>query len=92
MTYPRWIDEPEASKSGFVLPGEPTKRPSVILVVSLSADNLNSLERYGLNAFPLVLALATITDTSERDGIVTTVAGGGLVALCGLALLGQYVP
>ena len=29
-----------------------------VLAVALAADNLNSLERYGLNAFPLALALA----------------------------------
>ena len=65
---------------------------AVIVAVSLSADNLNSLERYGLNAFPLVLALATVTGTPERNGVVTAACGGGLVALTGLALLGQYVP
>ena len=42
---------------------------TVVLVAALSADNLNSLERYGLNAFPLVLTLAVLSgDDRGRPG------------------------
>ena len=33
---------------------------AAILVAALSAENLNSIERYGMSAFPLVLALAVV--------------------------------
>ena len=65
---------------------------AVVLVVSLSADNLNSLERYGLNAFPLVLGLATLTADDRLDRGALVLSGTTLVALATLALVGAYVP
>lgn len=65
---------------------------SVIVLVSLSAENLNSLERYSLNAFPLVLTLAAVTAEPRVDRATLTVCGGGLVAFTALALLGALVP
>jgi hypothetical protein len=65
---------------------------AVVLVVALGADNLNSLERYGLNAFPLALSLAVLSRDERVDKVVTTVLGGGFVALASLAWLGAYVP
>ena len=45
---------------------------TAVLAAALSAENLNSLERYGLNAFPIVLTLALLTpgrsSRSRRDG------------------------
>jgi hypothetical protein len=64
----------------------------LILVTSLSADNWNSLERYILDAFPLVLALAVILRGERLLRLALAVCGGGMVALTSLTLLGVYVP
>jgi hypothetical protein len=65
---------------------------AAVLVAALSAENLNSLERYGLNAFPIVLTLAVLARDERADRVVLTVSAGGLVALTALAWLGAYVP
>lgn len=66
---------------------------AAVLVASLMSENLNSLERYGLNAFPLVFGLVVI---SELDGWVEQVVligcGSLFVALSTLALVSAYVP
>lgn len=63
-----------------------------VLVAALSAENLNSLERYGLNAFPIVLTLALLARDERVDRAVLAVSAGGFVALASLAWLGAYVP
>lgn len=63
-----------------------------MVVVALSAESFNSLERYGLNAFPLVLALATVTRRPELDRTALALGGAGVVALSALAWAGNYVP
>jgi hypothetical protein len=63
-----------------------------VLVAALSADNLNSLERYGLNAFPLVLTLAMVASDPRVERPVLVVSAGGFVALASLAWTGAYVP
>lgn len=63
-----------------------------VVVVALSADNLDSLERYGLSAFPLVLALAEICRRGWTERVVLTLATAGLVMYASLAFLGAYVP
>jgi hypothetical protein len=63
-----------------------------VVLVSLSAESLNSLERYGLNAFPLVLALATVTRRREVERGALVIGGAGVVALSALAWIGNYVP
>jgi hypothetical protein len=65
---------------------------AIVLAVALGAENLNSLERYGLNAFPLALTLAVLTRNAKLDRVVTTVLAGGVVALSALAWTGAYVP
>ena len=74
------------------LPASYTAYAAVTLLVALSADNLDSLERYALGAFPLLLALALVTarPTVERTAIV--LAGAGLVAWSVLAFAGLSVP
>jgi hypothetical protein len=64
----------------------------LVLVAALAAENLNSLERYGLNAFPLALTLAVAVRNDRVERVATTVLGGGVVALSSLAWLGAYVP
>ncbi len=63
-----------------------------IVVTSLAAENLNSIERYGLNAFPLVMALALAVPSRWAERVTVTVCAAGLVGLCTLAWLGDYVP
>ncbi len=62
------------------------------LLIAVSSENLNSLERYALNAFPLVLTLALLTKDERLERPVLTVCAGGFVALATLAWLGAYVP
>ena len=64
----------------------------VILLLALSAENLDSLERYGLSAFPLVLALAEVLRFPWLERIVLPLCGAGLVTYSTLAFLGAYVP
>lgn len=65
---------------------------AAILVVSLSAGNLDSLERYGLSAFPLVLALAGIVRAGWLERVALVLAACGLTVYATLAFLGAYVP
>jgi hypothetical protein len=65
---------------------------AIVLVAALGAENLNSLERYGLNAFPLALTLAVAVKDPRVERVVTTVLGGGVVALSAMAWMGAYVP
>ena len=65
---------------------------AVVMLAALDAENLNSLERYGLNAFPLALTLAVAARRPSVERVVTIVLGGGMVALCAMAWTGTYVP
>jgi hypothetical protein len=65
---------------------------AAVLVASLSAQNLNSLERYGLNAFPIILTLAVMARDQRVERTVLTVSSAGFVALASLAWVGAYVP
>ena len=62
------------------------------LLVALAADNLNSLERYALNGFPIVVALAVLADAGRLRRLVPVVSAVGMVALTALAVMGEYVP
>ena len=64
----------------------------LVVVVALSADNLNSLERYGLNAVPLILVAAVVVHRLRIAQAVVVVSAGLFVAMCSLAFLGRYVP
>ncbi len=63
------------------------------LLVALGADNLNSLERYGLNAFPLAIGAGLLIWRYPRLR-PPALAGGGalLVGLTSLAWWNSYVP
>lgn len=65
---------------------------AVVVVVALSADNLDSLERYGLSAFPIVLAAADLCAPPWLERAVLVAATAGLVMYSTLAFLGAYVP
>lgn len=63
-----------------------------VIVTSLAANNLNSIERYALNAFPLVMALALSTPTRRSERLTAAVCSAGFVWMGALAWLGTYVP
>ena len=63
-----------------------------ILLSALSAQNLDSLERYGLSAFPLVLAFADVVRPRWAAIVVLPLCGVGLIIYSTLAFLGAYVP
>lgn len=65
---------------------------AAIVITSLAAGNLNSIERYGLNAFPLVIALAVCTPTRVASRVTSAICAVGLVWMCALAWLAVYVP
>jgi hypothetical protein len=65
---------------------------AAVLAVALGAENLNSLERYGLNAVPLALALATLTRPPWAERAMIGLGSAGVVALAALAWTGAYVP
>jgi len=63
-----------------------------VVVVGLSARNLDSLERYSLSTVPLVLAAADITGDGTRERVVLATLGAMLVACSVLAFSGLLVP
>lgn len=65
---------------------------AVMIAVALSAENLNSLERYGLNAFPLAFSLAVLARRPSVERVVTVLLAGGMCAMCAMAWTGTYVP
>ena len=65
---------------------------AIVLAAALGAENLNSLERYGINAFPLALSLAVAARNPKAERVVLSVLAGGVVALSALAWTGAYVP
>jgi hypothetical protein len=65
---------------------------ALVLIAAIGSENLNSLERYGLNAFPLAMSLAFVCRNPRFDTAVRSVLSGGVVALACMAWLGAYVP
>ena len=65
---------------------------AAIVVTSLAAQNLNSIERYGLNAFPLVIALAVLVPSDFAKRVTVLICAAGFFSLCMLAWVGIYVP
>ena len=64
----------------------------VTLVVACTAERLGSFERYGFGAFPMVLALASVTARPNVERVVLGLSTAGMAAYGTLALLGTYVP
>lgn len=74
------------------LPASYTVFSAAVLVIALGAENLNSLERYGLNAFPLVLVLGITLRHADLERLALVACAGGMVAFTTLAWLGLFVP
>jgi hypothetical protein len=65
---------------------------SVLLVSALTGHTLGSFERYGLAAFPLVLALAIVSRPPLVEKGLLIACGAGLTAFTTLTFLGAFVP
>ena len=65
---------------------------AIVVLSALSATNLNSLERYGLNAFPVVIAMAMLARRWRIELPTLIVSSVLMVAMCSAAWLGRYVP
>ena len=61
------------------------------LAATVAFSSLDSLERYGLSAFPFVLAAATLVRPRWERPVIA-LAAGGLSTYALLAFLGPYVP
>ncbi len=74
------------------LPPSYTAYAAIVVLSALSASNLNSLERYGLNAFPVVIAMAMLARRWRIELPTLVVSSVLMVAMCSAAWLGRYVP
>ncbi len=62
------------------------------LIVATSAENLNSLERYAMTAFPFVMALAIFSERKHIQKMIYPISAICLVALTAASFMGKYVP
>ena len=74
------------------LPASYTAFSAVTLLVGMSAENLDSFERYALGAFPLLIGVALVTRRPQVERLALTLAAGGLVGYAVLAFFGVSVP
>jgi hypothetical protein len=74
------------------LPASYSAYAAAVVVVNLSARNLDSFERYAMSAFPLVMAVALVTAWRGVERPVLAVSAAGLVGYSVLGFLGVYVP
>ena len=65
---------------------------AAVMLSTVTSENLASLERYALFAFPLVLAAADLTRNKLAERIVFVLLPVGLFAYAALAFLGRFVP
>ena len=65
---------------------------AVLLLSALTGHTLGSFERYGLAAFPLVIALALLARPVLVEKGLLLACGAGLTAFTTLAFLGAFVP
>lgn len=63
-----------------------------VLVLALGADNLNSLERYGLNAFPLMIGFALLVARPIAERVALVGCAAAMTGLTVLTYLDVYVP
>jgi hypothetical protein len=65
---------------------------AVTVVLAASAEFWGSFERYGFGAFPVVLALASITERRWQERAVIVVSGTLMACYATAAFLNSYVP
>ena len=74
------------------LPASYTAYAAVALVLALSAQNLDSFERYCASTLPFLLAVAIVTKRPEVERTVLVLAATAMFAYTVLIFLGLYVP
>jgi hypothetical protein len=74
------------------LPASYTAYAAVALVLALSAQNLDSFERYCASTLPFLLAVAIITKRPEAERAGLVLAAAAMFAYTVLIFLGLYVP
>jgi hypothetical protein len=74
------------------LPASSTAYVGAATLLFLSADNLNSLERYALNTVPVVIVAALLGRRRWVEWSMFAVMGGAFIGLTTASLLGAYVP
>jgi hypothetical protein len=77
---------------GRRLPLSYTVYAAAAVLVALCARNLDSLERYSLSTFPLVIAAGMLLRRPTLERAAFVVVAGGLVAAAILAFTGALVP
>jgi hypothetical protein len=65
---------------------------AAVLLIALTSKNLDSLERYGLGAFPLVLVIAELTTDRRVERAWAALSAAALTGYALLAFLNAYVP
>ncbi|HEX2192594.1 MAG TPA: hypothetical protein VHH09_05330 [Acidimicrobiales bacterium] len=65
---------------------------AVSVLVALCARNWGSFERYGFGAFPVVLALASVTAAAWAEKATLAICAAGMACYAAAALLLYYVP
>jgi len=65
---------------------------ALTLVLGLSADNLDSFERYCFSTFPFIMGLAFATKNVETERAVLVLSSAGLFGYALLAFFGSWVP
>lgn len=76
----------------FRWPASYTAFAAATLLLALSSRNLDSLERYALSAFPLVLTGAALTASGRVERGVLALSAAGMAGYATLAFLNAYVP
>jgi hypothetical protein len=74
------------------LPASYTAFSAASLLLALSADNLDSFERYAFSAFPLLMGAALVVRTPLVTRVVLSASTLGLVATTMVVFLGRWVP
>jgi hypothetical protein len=74
------------------LPLSYTAYAAATIVVATSTEHIGSLERYAYGAFPLLVALSTLTARPQVERTVLTVSAAAMGAYAILAFADVYVP
>lgn len=65
---------------------------ALLVLAALAAENLNSIERYGLAAFPLIVVLAVEARRFRLEQAALVITAATMSTLGALAFAGAYVP
>ena len=65
---------------------------AILVFSALAAENLNSIERYGLAAFPLIVVLAGEVRRFKLEQAALVITAATMSTLAALAFAGAYVP